>query len=499
MKFLHLTLRGKILVQFLLVILVFLVLIFFSLLPSLKDLVFTEKERQTRNMVETVIALLSEYHAREQQGEFSRSEAQLRAKKRIGHLRYGPEGKDYFWINDFTPVMVMHPFRPDLEGKDLATFKDPAGKALFLEMVEVCRSRGEGTVAYQWQWKDDATRLEPKLSYVKAFAPWGWIVGTGIYVNDVHEQVAARRNRLLLVLVPTILGLLGWLLVPLRRLQRLLGVMGDIQQVSREVRGGADQVSGASQSLAQGANTQAAALQETSASLEQMAAMTRSNAEHASQADGLVAESARVVAQVHEALLKLTASMEEVTAAGQQTAKIIKTIDEIAFQTNLLALNAAVEAARAGEAGAGFAVVADEVRALAIRAAEAARNTAGLIEGTVRRVQQGSQLMGETQAVFTQVMEGSQQVKDLMSRIAAATSEQAQGVEQISKAVQDMNRVTQETAANAEESAAAAEELSAQSAKLQSVVQDLAVIAAINLSQERSGANAGLEGRRRRF
>ncbi len=479
MTWLKLTLRGKIVGQFLLVIGIFLALIFFSLLPSLKEMVFKEKELQLHNMVQSVIGLLQEYDARWQKGEFSRAEAQERAKKRIGSMRYGPEGKDYFWINDFTPVMVMHPFRPDLEGKDLAGFKDPAGKALFLEMVQVCRTKGEGTVAYQWQWKDDAKRIAPKLSYVKAFAPWGWIVGTGVYVNDVHEQVAVQRNRLLLIIVPVILGLLAWLIVPLRRLGRLLGVMQGIEQISQEVKGGAVQVSQAAQSLAQGASSQAASLQETSASLEQMAAMTRGNADHARQADALVAEAAHVVEQAHQAISDLAACMQEVSAAGRETAKIIKTIDEIAFQTNLLALNAAVEAARAGEAGAGFAVVADEVRALAIRAAEAARNTAGLIEGTVRKVQEGSQLMGQTQGAFSQVTGSTAKVKNLVAEIAAASGEQAQGVEQISRAVQDMNRVTQENAANAEQSAAAAEQLTAQSEQLRSVVQDLAAIAQV--------------------
>ncbi|MCL6620826.1 MAG: cache domain-containing protein [Syntrophobacterales bacterium] len=475
------TLRERILAQFLLIIAVFLGLFFFLLLPAMREMVFREKEVQIKDMVQTAIGLLQEYEARAQKGEFSRAEAQERAKKRLSQMRYGPENKDYFWINDFGPAMVMHPYRPDLEGKDLSTFKDPKGKALFLEMVQVCRDKGEGTVAYMWQWKDDATRIVPKLSYVKAFQPWGWIVGTGIYVNDVAEQVAAQRQRLLIILVPVVFLLLAWLIVPLRRLGRLLGVMQSITRISEEVKSGATQVSQTSQNLAQGASAQAAALEETSASLEEMAAMTRGNADHARQADALVAETAQVVEQAHRAIQELAACMQEVTAAGQQTAKIIKTIDEIAFQTNLLALNAAVEAARAGEAGAGFAVVADEVRALAIRAAAAARDTAGLIEGTVRQVQQGSQLMDQTQETFSQVAGRAGKVKDLVAEIAAASGEQAQGVEQISRAVQDMNRVTQETAASAEESAAAAQQLSAQSEQLRAIVRELETIAQMHL------------------
>jgi signal transduction histidine kinase len=119
-----------------------------------------------------------------------------RALTRLKGLRYGPEGKDYFWINDFGPKMVMHPFRPDLDGKDLSDFKDPQGKPLFVEFVKVCRDQGLGFVEYMWQWNDDQTRIVPKISYVQAFAPWGWIIGTGMYINDVGEELAGIRNSL---------------------------------------------------------------------------------------------------------------------------------------------------------------------------------------------------------------------------------------------------------------------------------------------------------------
>ena len=170
--------------------------------------------------------------------------------------------------------------------------------------------------------------------------------------------------------------------------------------------------------------------------------------------------------------------MQEMSTASEETAKIIKTIDEIAFQTNLLALNAAVEAARAGEAGAGFAVVADEVRNLAMRAAEAAKNTASLIEGTVDKVRDGSDLVTKTAEAFSHVTGSTGKVKELVAEIAAASSEQAQGVEQINKAVTEMDKVTQQTAANAEESASAAEELTAQSQQMRGVVGELVALVA---------------------
>ena len=176
------------------------------------------------------------------------------------------------------------------------------------------------------------------------------------------------------------------------------------------------------------------------------------------------------------------------SAASEETAKIIKTIDEIAFQTNLLALNAAVEAARAGEAGAGFAVVADEVRNLAMRAAEAAKNTANLIEGTVNKVKEGSDLVGLTAEAFSQVAASSTKMKELVGEISAASGEQSQGVDQINKAINEMNQVTQQVAANAEESASASEELNAQAEQMKGHVEDLSsVIGSKNHSGQMHG------------
>ena len=162
--------------------------------------------------------------------------------------------------------------------------------------------------------------------------------------------------------------------------------------------------------------------------------------------------------------------MSQIQKASEETQKMVKTIDEIAFQTNLLALNAAVEAARAGEAGAGFAVVADEVRNLAMRAAESARNTAALIEGTVKKVKGGAALMTETRESFSRVLQSAGKVADLLAEIAAASREQSQGVDQINKAVGDMDKVTQQNAAHAEETAAAAVELSSQASQIQEMV-----------------------------
>jgi methyl-accepting chemotaxis protein len=204
--------------------------------------------------------------------------------------------------------------------------------------------------------------------------------------------------------------------------------------------------------------------------------MTKQNADNARHANDLMTNAIQVVSRANQSMGELTASMSSISRASEETQKIIKTIDEIAFQTNLLALNAAVEAARAGEAGAGFAVVADEVRNLAMRAAEAAKNTAGLIEGTVKEIRQGSEVVSRTNKDFSEVSGGISKIGELVGEISAASQEQSQGIEQVNKAVSEMDKVTQQNAANAEESASASEEMNAQAESLRLFVADLSAI-----------------------
>lgn len=299
--------------------------------------------------------------------------------------------------------------------------------------------------------------------------------------GKVTEKLAAGRSHAMKWAV----GIAGLMVLVGIGVSVLFGrrIANPIAQAVQGLNEGADQVAdasaqvaGSSQQLAEGASEQAASLEETSSALEEMASMTRQNAENATQAHALVKSSGANLREAQAAMSRLEVAMGEIQAASAETQKIIKTIDEIAFQTNLLALNAAVEAARAGEAGAGFAVVADEVRSLAMRAAEAARSTSGIIEETVRKVQTGYEAANLVSECFSKVTQSAVKIGELMSEIAAASGEQAEGIDQVNRAVAEMDKVVQRNAANAEESASASEELSAQAAVVREYVQQLAQV-----------------------
>ena len=317
---------------------------------------------------------------------------------------------------------------------------------------------------------------------LSAFAPLKIGGTTWALIAEIDESEAfAAVNQLKWMMgIIAIIGILAIIAVALlitRSITKPINrIISGLNDGSDQVASASGQVSASSQSLAEGASEQAASLEETSASLEEMSSMTKQNANNSAQADSLMKDANRAVGQANHSMSALTTQMEDISRASEETQKIIKTIDEVAFQTNLLALNAAVEAARAGEAGAGFAVVADEVRNLALRSAEAAKNTAELIEGTVKKVHEGGDLVEKTNTEFTKVAESAGKVGELVSEISAASTEQAQGIEEVNKAVTEMDKVTQQNAANAEESASASEEMNAQAEEMRSYVNDLVAL-----------------------
>jgi methyl-accepting chemotaxis protein len=260
-------------------------------------------------------------------------------------------------------------------------------------------------------------------------------------------------------------------------------IVKPLETVTEELAGGSTRIRSASenlaessQSIARGASDQAASIQETSASTEEINSMTRKNADHSRSAAEMMVEAAQSVAEANQKLEGMVTSMRNMTASSNRISKIIKVIDEIAFQTNILALNASVEAARAGEAGLGFAVVAAEVRNLAQRSAQAAKDTAGLIEDSIALSNEGSKRLDEVAAAVTRITELSDKVKIQIDEVSVGSDEQARGIEQIAKAIQQMEQVTQRAAANSDENASASTDLQNESKRLDSVIAELTTV-----------------------
>ena len=382
--------------------------------------------------------------------------------EKISGIKIGDTG--YAFMVDRDGLVMAHPKKESIFKTNIKEMKGM--ESLGAKMT----SGGKGVEIYQ----------KEQLDRIAGYAPvplTGWSVAVTQDEDEFLESIYEIRKGIILVGgIFLVLAVLGCVFFARGISKPISRVVNGLNDAAEQVRAASTQVSSSSQSLAEGTSQQAAAVEETSSSLEEMSSMTRQNADNASQANQLMLEAGKTVDQANRLMAELTRSMGEISMASEETQKIIKTIDEIAFQTNLLALNAAVEAARAGEAGAGFAVVADEVRNLAMRAAEAARNTAGLIEGTVKRVHNGAAMVERTNGEFTNVATSVGKSGNLVGEIAAASQEQAQGIHQVNKAVSEMEQVIQRNAASAEESASAAEEMNAQAEQMKMFVDELAML-----------------------
>ena len=381
------------------------------------------------------------------------------SKAYLDPVKIGKTG--YASMMDSKGIVLAHPDKSAIGKLDMSKFD--FGR----EMI----NRKSGDITYAFQGKTKYAAFE----HIKSM---DWIL---VVTEEIDELLSDVRNigyvNLTIALISIALVAMLVFLITRSITGPLNRSIDGLSEGANQVALASGQMATASQQLAEGSSEQAASLEEASSSMEEMASMTRQNAENAKHANSLMQETANVVGEADHAMQKLTTSMQEISKASEQIAGIIKTIDEIAFQTNLLALNAAVEAARAGEAGAGFAVVADEVRNLAMRAAEAAKNTAGLIEGTVKQIGDGSNLVEQTAEAFTRVSDSTMKVSELVGEISSASQEQAQGIDQVTRAVGEMDTLTQQNAASAEETASAAETMKAQANDIRGFVVDLAAVA----------------------
>jgi methyl-accepting chemotaxis protein len=468
-----------------------------------------EKLRVTVSVVDQTLKIAENYHAQEKAGTLSTADAQAKAGAEIKAIRYS--GKEYVWVNDMTPKVVFHPIKPELEGKDVSDMKDPNGKNLFVDFVKTVKANGAGYVDYLWP-RPGSSEPEPKRSYVKGFAPWGWVMGSGVYVDDV--MAVSRREATIALVAVAVLALLSMvgIEVMVRRLQarfqlasatmeavaagdlsrridagvqdevgqlltQVQGMQSRLADMVRQIRSSTDSISTASteiatgnQDLSQRTEQTASNLQQAASSMEQLTGTVKQSADSARQANQLAASAAEVAARGGKVVSEVVATMDEINASSKKINDIIGVIDGIAFQTNILALNAAVEAARAGEQGRGFAVVAGEVRNLAQRSAQAAKEIKGLIGASVDKVESGSRLVANAGETMQEIVGSVQRVTDIIGEITAAAAEQSEGIGQVNTSVVQLDQMTQQNAALVEQSAAAAESLKHQAATLAKAV-----------------------------
>ena len=308
--------------------------------------------------------------------------------------------------------------------------------------------------------------------------------------RSINATVESQTNRILVIRALELAGVfivtliaLGWF-IRTNLMKPLRDMLVSLATSSHQIQSAAAQVAIEAGHLAEGTALQAASIEETSSTIEEISSMVQNNAQNAQTADGLMGQTRTTVEQANTSMQRLFDSIQAANRSSLETSKIIKTIDEIAFQTNLLALNAAVEAARAGEAGAGFAVVADEVRSLARRAAEAARSTSQLIADTNRKIAEGTALVDETRKSFEDVHHRVGQSSTLITQIATASNEQARGVEQLNTAVNSIDKVVQQSVAGSEQSAAAAEQMRAQSTEMDHTLAELRLLVGVHIDAQ---------------
>ena len=491
MKRLHdLGILTKIMVPLLMTAAAVIAGLIFFVFPLFEQSTMKEKQAATRHVVELGWRLVASYADQVQSGALKLEEAQKQAAARLSQLRYGDN--EYLWINDMQPRMVMHPYKPELNGTDLTDSKDPNGKRIFVEMVRVCKENGAGFVEYQWP-KPGASKPVPKLSYVKLYQPWGWVLGSGIYIDDVSQQMAAIERTLWVgvltfIIVSVLLAIVGLrilvtgpvheaiavadglaegnLKIAIRQqandeVGKLLQAMKVIQEkltpILRRIRAASTQMeqssfeiseisreiavsSEAQQERAHAVSNATGDLRFTSESVQNLAESIRvSSKESEKEAEEGLQAVRTNIAQIQQTVDEVNRAAQETSAlqqVGEKIHRIVDTISEINGQTNMLALNATIEAARAGEQGRGFAVVAGEVRQLASRTAQETERITQIIKEFTGKVVESVNTM---KRVVTRVNEGAEnthKTASVIERMVSSVRESGSATLNISKASQ---------------------------------------------------------------
>lgn len=472
----------------------------------------SERKVAVQNVVECAYGIVADYAKLVDRHELTLDQAKQQAMERLSVMRY--PGNGYMMITTATPVVIMHPTLADLRNKDVTRYADPDGKLLFVDMVKLAQSQGQGFVHYMARLPGKTEHV-PKISFVKRFDAWDWYLISGVYVNDIDEAFHADLLRYLITIL--LIGSFSTiaLVLIIRNVKRSLGgepayaahvaetiadgdlsrpvalgsddkqsmlfamqrMQGRLADAIGRIRGGTETITVAAEQIAAGnldlsarTEEQASSLGETAASMEQLTATVKQNADNALQANRMALSASKLAGEGGEVVEQVVANMQNIAASSARVVDIISVIESIAFQTNILALNAAVEAARAGEEGRGFAVVAGEVRNLARRSSDAAKEIKSLIEDSVERVDDGKALVEKAGGTMHSLVDAVKRVTDIISEISAASEEQSRGIEQVNVAIAQMDETTQQNAAMVEEAAAAAQSMQEQAQMLRDVV-----------------------------
>lgn len=460
---------------------------------QLRGRIMSERQAATRTVVETALGVVEHFGAEEAAGRMSAAEAQAAAIEVVRNLRYS--GDEYFWINDMTPAMVMHPMKPELDGTDLSETTDPDGTFLFREMVQVVQAEGAGFVEYQWP-RPGADAPLPKVSYVAGYEPWGWVIGSGVYVDDVAAAAWSEATRLalsglvILVLAGTATLAVGRSIVrPVRRataalaagdaatrlpvgrarteLERLAVALNATLDRSAAVASGVsvavDELDAAASRLVRTSEGIAAEAEQTT---QRTVAVTASAQEVSAGIDTVASGTHQMGASINEiaqnafAVAKIAAEAVEVAEAtnrtvatlGESSAQIgsvVKVITAIAEQTNLLALNATIEAARAGEAGKGFAVVAGEVKELAAETSRATGDISARVEAIQDAVTRAASEIGRITAIIARINDVQTTIAGAVEEQTATTSAMAESVARAAAGGREIARTLDDVGASA--------------------------------------------------